>query len=158
VGYKSYVGLGPSKLGTALDVSVAQAAHDTLTALFPSQAEQFDAVLTEELADIRDGRTKNNGMALGKRAAATILAARVDDGSQRPEPRVGIEFLTSNDPGKWRQDPISLIPLALGAFGATSNPLSSTELISFGRRSRPGVTVLNMPQRIMRYSSSEVTG
>ena len=121
-GYKSYVGLGPSKLGTSLDAAVAQAAHDTLTALFPSQAERFDAVLTEDLGDIRDGRTKNNGMALGKRAAAAILAARANDGSQRPEPRVDIEFLTSNDPGKWRQDPISQIPLALGAFWGDVKP------------------------------------
>jgi hypothetical protein len=32
-----------------------------------------------------------------------------------PEPRVGEDFLTNDAPGKWRQDPISLIPLALGA-------------------------------------------
>ena len=115
-GYKSYVGLGPSKLGTSLDAAVAQAAHDTLTALFPSQAERFDAILTDDLGEIRDGRLKTNGIALGKRAAAAILAARASDGSQRSEPRVGIGFLTSNDPGKWRQDPISQIPFALGAY------------------------------------------
>ena len=27
-----------------------------------------------------------------------------------------MEFLTSDDPGKWRQDPISMIPIALGAY------------------------------------------
>ncbi|HEU0068908.1 MAG TPA: vanadium-dependent haloperoxidase, partial [Nitrospiraceae bacterium] len=103
-------------LGTSLQAGVAQAAHDTLVALFPSQAASFDTTLEEELEEIPDGRLKTNGIALGKRAASAILAARANDGSQHPEPRVGIEFLTSNDPGKWRQDPISLIPLALGAY------------------------------------------
>ena len=54
-------------------------------------------------------------MRLGRRAAAAILARRAKDGSQHAEPRVGIEFITSDEPGKWRQDPISQIPLALGA-------------------------------------------
>ena len=114
--YKSYVGMPHGKLETSLQAGVVQAAHDTLVALFPSQAASFDTTLEEELEEIPDGRLKTNGIALGKRAASAILAARANDGSQHPEPRVGIEFLTSNDPGKWRQDPISLIPLALGAY------------------------------------------
>ena len=120
--FKSYVGLPHAKLGTSMQVGVAQAAHDTLAALFPSQAAAFDTVLAEELAEIPEGRLKTNGIALGKRAASAILAARANDGSQRPEPHVGIEFLTSNDPGKWRQDPISLIPLALGAYWGEVKP------------------------------------
>jgi hypothetical protein len=114
--YQSYVGLPRARLGTSLQVGVVQAAHDTLVALYPSQAASFDAILTEELGEIPEGRLKTNGIALGKQAASAILAARANDGSQHAEPRVGIDFLTSNDPGKWRQDPISLIPLALGAY------------------------------------------
>lgn len=117
--YRSYIGLRHAKLGTSLQVGVAQAAHDTLAALFPSQAAAFDTILAEELDEIPEGRLKTNGIALGKRAASAILAARANDGSERPgprEPRVGMEFLTSNDPGKWRQDPISMIPIALGAY------------------------------------------
>jgi hypothetical protein len=105
-----------------MQVGVAQAAHDTLAVLFPSQAAAFDTALAEELAGIPEGRLKTNGIALGKRAASAILAARANDGSQRPEPRVVVEFLTSNDPGKWRQDPISMIPLALGAYWGDVNP------------------------------------
>jgi hypothetical protein len=40
---------------------------------------------------------------------------RANDGSAHPEPVVNVDFICSDDPGKWRQDPISLIPLALGA-------------------------------------------
>jgi hypothetical protein len=51
-----------------------------------------------------------------------ILNMRADDGSQHAEPQVGTEFPTSNAPGKWRQDPISLIPLALGAYWGEVDP------------------------------------
>ena len=115
-GYKSYTGLAPAKVGTSLNAGVAQAAHDTLVALFPSQTARFDAALAEDLSQIPEGRMKTNGIAIGQRAASAVLAARANDGSQHSEPRLGIEFLTSNDPGKWRQDPVSLIPLALGAY------------------------------------------
>jgi hypothetical protein len=121
-GYKSYVGLAPAKKGTSLQAAVAQAAHDTLASLFPSQAPSFDSQLADDLSAIQEGGMKNNGIALGKRAAAAILTERANDGSQHSEPRVGIEFLTSNDPGKWRQDPISLIPLALGAYWGQVKP------------------------------------
>ena len=120
--FKSYVGLPHAKLGTSMQGGVAQAAHDTLASLFPSQAVSFDTLLAEDLAEIPEGRLKTNGIALGKRAASAILAARANDGSQRPEPHLGIEFLTSNDPGKWRQDPISLIPLAWGAYWGEVKP------------------------------------
>jgi membrane-associated phospholipid phosphatase len=47
---------------------------------------------------------------------------RRNDGSARAEPRVGIEFITSNRAGKWRQDPISQIPIALGAYWGHVKP------------------------------------
>ena len=121
-GYNSYTGVGPAPFGTSMKAAIAQAAHDTLVALFPSQAPGFDAQLADDLTEIPDGRLKTNGVALGRRTAAAILALRANDGSRRPEPRVGIEFLTSNEPGKWRQDPISMIPLALGAYWGEVKP------------------------------------
>ena len=123
--YKSYTGMGRALIGTSMKAGIAQAAHDTLVRLFPSQASNFDAQLADDLSEIQDGQLKANGVALGRRIAAAILAARANDGSQHPEPRVGIEpgnFTTSNDPGKWRQDPISVIPLALGAYWADVKP------------------------------------
>jgi PAP2 superfamily protein len=121
-GYNSYTGVGPAPFGTSMKAAIAQAAHDTLVALFPSQAPSFDDQLADDLTDIPDGRLKMNGVTLGRRTAATILAARANDGSQRPEPHVGTEFFTSNEPGKWRQDPVSVIPLALGAYWGEVTP------------------------------------
>lgn len=148
--YKSYVGMPHGKLGTSLQVGVAQAAHDTLVTLFPSQAALFDTTLEEELEEIPDGRLKTNGIALGKRAASAILAARANDGSQHPEPRVGIEFLTSNDPGKWRQDPISMIPLALGADWDKVTPFVLERAAQFRVPPPPRSTVPTMPPPITR--------
>jgi hypothetical protein len=121
-GYKSYVGMAPVGLIASVQAGVAQAAHDTLVALYPSQTPAFDDLLADDLKQIQEGRLKANGIALGRRAAAAILARRSTDGAQRSEPRVGFEFLTSNDPGKWRQDPISQSPLALGAFWGQVKP------------------------------------
>ena len=121
-GYQSYVGLPKGSPSASVDAAIAQAAHDTLNALFPSQAAACTALLVEDLARIREGRQKSEGIAIGQQAAAAILALRADDHSQHAEPRVGIEFITSDDPGKWRQDPISLIPLALGAHWSEVTP------------------------------------
>lgn len=115
-GYHSYTGIPPAPANTSMAAAIAQAAHDTLTALFPSQAAHFAAQLTSSLAKLADGEAKANGIALGHQAADAILALRASDGAQHAEPRIAIDFLTGDAPGDWRQDPISLHPLALGAY------------------------------------------
>ncbi len=106
----------------AADAAVAQAAHDTLVSLFSAQATHLDARLAEDLGRIRHGGDKAAGIALGRGIAAAILARRAGDGAQHPEPRVGVDHITSDDPGKWRQDPISQVPLAMGAHWAKVQP------------------------------------
>jgi VCPO second helical-bundle domain len=121
-GYQSYTGLAPAHDDTSMEAAIAQAAHDTLVALFPSQTASCDAQLIADLSQIRDGHAKAKGIELGQRAAVAILTLRTNDGSQQAEPRVGVEFLTGDAPGEWRQDPISLIPLALGAYWGEVTP------------------------------------
>ena len=72
-----------------------------------------------------------DGIHLGRRAAALILALRAHDGSQHDEPQLGIGFFTSNAPGKWRQDPISQIPVALGAFWGGVKPFVIPSAVQF---------------------------
>jgi hypothetical protein len=120
-GYETYTGLRSAPRGTSVEAAIALAAHDTLVALFPSQKDDLDQTVVDDLSAIRDGRPKSDGLSLGRAAAAAILAQRASDGSQHPEPRVGVDFITSDEPGKWRQDPVSQSPLALGAhWGAVS--------------------------------------
>ncbi|HZB45111.1 MAG TPA: hypothetical protein VE360_07700, partial [Pyrinomonadaceae bacterium] len=121
-GYRSYVGVPRVSPGASVDAAISQAAHDTLNALFPSQAAACTALLVEDLGRIKDGKQKADGIAIGRQAAAATLALRDGDHSLHPEPRVGLEFITSDEPGKWRQDPISLIPLALGAHWGEVTP------------------------------------
>jgi len=114
--YETYTGVRAAK-GASMDAAIAQAAHDTLAALYPSQRAAFDALLADDLALARipSAQALANGIDLGRRAAAAILALRSNDGSQYAEPVLGIDFVTSDAPGQWRQDPIGRSPLALGA-------------------------------------------
>jgi hypothetical protein len=121
-GYHGYTGIPRARFGTSLDAAVATAAHDTLVALFPSQAERFEEPLAEDLDDVHDHRARALGVELGRRAAAAILALRANDGAQHAEPRMDIEFHPKDLAGWWRQDPVSQIPLALGAHWAEVEP------------------------------------
>lgn len=113
--HRSYTGLPPAPPGTSMKAAIAQASHDALVAMFPSQRARCAAQLAADLRRIPDGSGKQQGIRLGRQAAAAILALRARDGSQHAEPRIGIDYITSNAPGRWRQDPIGRSPLALGA-------------------------------------------
>src|SRR5437899_11538571 len=65
-GYQSYTGLPPAPFRTSMNSAIAQAAHDTLVALFPSQAASFDSRLAEALSRIWDGDAKTRGIDLGR--------------------------------------------------------------------------------------------
>ena len=127
--YRSYTGVHAARYPLSLVAAISQSAHDTLVALYPSQTAAFNARLAEDLARVPNHRERMNGIDLGRRVAAAILAQRLNDGSQIPEPRVGVDWITSILPGHWRQDPISLIPLALGAHWGECLPfvLQSTQ-------------------------------
>jgi len=132
-GYRSYTGMARETRPASLDAAIATAARDTLTQLFREQAGQFDILYNAEIARIPPSQEqqKNLGVAIGNRAATRILGMRTNDGSQIPEPRVGIEWITSNLPGRWRQDPISRIPLALGAQWSQLRPFVMTSASQF---------------------------
>jgi PAP2 superfamily len=113
--YKSFTGIESAPHPYSTAAAIAQAAHDTLSAVYPSQQAAFDQELAEDLLGIKAEPPKTAGIALGKQIAAAVLASRVLDGSEVPEPHIGVDYFPSNLPGHWRQDPISQIPLALGA-------------------------------------------
>lgn len=121
-GYHSYTDAQVPPGPKSLKAAVAQAAHDTLVALFPSQAASLRVRLKEDLAGVTNPEKRANGIKLGRRVASAILAARAGDGVETPEPVVGIGYFPSKLPGHWRQDPISMIPLALGAHWGECRP------------------------------------
>jgi hypothetical protein len=67
------------------DAAAAAAAHAVLLALHPDEQKDLDASLMSSLAPIAEGSAKAAGIALGKKAAAEILALRANDGANAPE-------------------------------------------------------------------------
>jgi hypothetical protein len=121
-GYESYTGLRRVHDDVSLKAAIAQAAHDTLVAMFPAQQATFDEALAKDLAAVRDRDERREGVRLGRRAAAAILALRANDGSQHLEPAMDTEYVPGDDPGIWRMDPISQLPVALGAHWGKVTP------------------------------------
>ncbi|HEY4137627.1 MAG TPA: vanadium-dependent haloperoxidase, partial [Casimicrobiaceae bacterium] len=140
-GYRSYTSIAPAAPNTAMNAAIAQAAHDTLVALYPSQRASFDALLDDDLGHMLPrGRPQSNGVALGAYAAAAILALRADDGSQQPESRIGIDYVAGLAAGDWRQDPIGLSPLALGYHWGAVKPFVLQSGDQFRVPSPPSMT------------------
>ena len=154
-GYESFTGVEAPRGPVSLDVAIAQAAHDTLVALFPAQTASCDAKLAEALEAARNRHERANGIVLGKRVAATILDLRSADGAQHAEPRVGVDWITSDLPGRWRQDPISLIPLALGAHWGECAPLVVESSSQFRC---PPFPALNSPEYAAAYNEVKRLG
>jgi hypothetical protein len=68
--------------------AVATAAHHLLVARVPAQAPAVDAAYAGYLAGVPAGPAKTNGIDLGARVAAAILALRADDGYDNQVPYV----------------------------------------------------------------------
>ena len=67
------------------EAAAASAAHDVLLALYPDQKSDLDATLAASLSGIAETEAKSQGIELGKKAAAEIIALRANDGSNTPE-------------------------------------------------------------------------
>lgn len=105
--FRSYMPVEPAPAGTSMKAAIAQAGHDALVAMFPSQSSIFEKELSESLAAIEDGVSKSDGIALGRKTAQAILEAREDDGSNLSEPYVPVTYTPKQAPGKWRRDPLN---------------------------------------------------
>ncbi len=87
--YVSYTGIPPVSGDVSTDRAIAQAAHDTLVALYPGQQTRLDGIFNADIANIQGSRGAiAAGAALGMEAAAAILSLRLNDGSELPEPQV----------------------------------------------------------------------
>lgn len=140
--YESYVGMVavPDGMDTNMRAALAQAAHDTLVAMFPSQFLTFDVALSSELSQIPHSMAKKRGIDLGKRVAAAVLLKRENDGSNHSEPILGIDYFTSNLPGHWRQDPIGQQPVAMGALWSHVKPFVLSSASQFRLPAPPKMT------------------
>jgi hypothetical protein len=115
--YRSYTGLAPVHGDVSVDYAIARASHDAQVWLYPSQAKRLDALFAADVAHIH-GKPEAllAGNAMGISAAQSIIALRTNDGSQIPEPQVGVNYFPKVGPGYWSPDPVSGSKIALGAF------------------------------------------
>jgi hypothetical protein len=70
---------------TSKEAAAATAGHDFLLALYPDQKADLDATLAKSLAGIPEGEPKAKGLALGKKAAAEMVALCANDGADAQE-------------------------------------------------------------------------
>jgi hypothetical protein len=154
--FRSFSGVNVTARPIGMDVAMAQAARDTLLALYPSQAATFDAYLDAEIARSKSTKAeKANGRNLGVRVASAVLAMRANDGSATAEPRVNIDHPTSDQPGHWRQDPISLIPLALGGHWGECRPFV---LDSASQFRTPAPPAMDSPEYTAAFNEVKALG
>ena len=100
--YTEYLVKAPDGKGASAVAAVAQAAHDTLVAMYPSQQPFIDAALADALADVPDGKKQTRGIAVGQFVADAILTARANDGSEIPG-----EYIPDGQPGNHDVDPLN---------------------------------------------------
>jgi hypothetical protein len=91
--------------GASMDAAVAQAAHDTLLAMFPNQQAYFDSQLAASLAGIATTPAVE-GVAVGSAVASYILTVRGNDGSQIDAAGQPVHYTYGQLPGQWRADPL----------------------------------------------------
>lgn len=87
--------------GASTDAAAVAAAHDTLVWLFPGQQGFLDATQAESLAAIAEGPAKDGGVAVGRAAAAAVIANRTSDGSAPPQ----FHTPPSEAPYEWQPTP-----------------------------------------------------
>ncbi|MBX3434668.1 MAG: phosphatase PAP2 family protein [Pirellulales bacterium] len=99
--HKQFLYQGAAPAGASRDAAVAQAAYTVLSHVYGSQQAQLDVALTAALATIPDGAAKTAGASFGATVGQAYINARLNDNAS-----VVFPYATSNDPGRWRPDPM----------------------------------------------------
>jgi membrane-associated phospholipid phosphatase len=83
------------------DAAAAEAGHDALVALYPKWKAALDQQLAAELATIRNGTGKQQGIQVGQAVATRLIAMRAHDGSAV----TAAPFVPGNQPGNYQLTP-----------------------------------------------------
>lgn len=96
-GYRPYAVSLAAPAGTSPEAAIAAAAYRVLVALLPTQRGDLDKRYSEYLSTLPASAAKTNGVSLGERVAAAIVALRANDGRnaepayvQQPPPGPGV--------------------------------------------------------------------
>lgn len=86
--------------GASEEAAAAAATYRTLVSLYPAQTVKFDAAYASSLAKIPDGKSKQDGIAIGQQVADRIISWRSTDGANKVVP-----YTPKTDPGSWVPTP-----------------------------------------------------
>jgi hypothetical protein len=125
-----YAFVGQASAGASLDAAVAAAARDVLVSVIrtlPESVEcrkngiaQTKALYAAALALIPNGDAKREGVAVGRSAAAAIIAVRADDGSDQN--LTDFDYPQGTKPGEWRFTPDFPFPFAFATDWGNVTP------------------------------------
>jgi len=147
--YEPYHAKVQASRGASKEAAAAQAAHDTLAALYPSRAGVYDAALAEDLAGIAPGRARQ-GVDVGKEVARQILSLRADDHA------ADIVTYTppNNNPGQWQPTPPDFSPAA-----AAHTSLVTPFAVESSTQFRPGPPpALTSPEYAAAFNEAKALG
>jgi PAP2 superfamily len=83
------------------DAAVISAAHEVLTNLYEDFRPELDSIQQAQLAAIPSGKSRREGIRVGREVADSILALRANDGSHVTPPL----FNVTGAPGTWQPMP-----------------------------------------------------
>lgn len=98
-----YLTVAPDSDHASSEAAVAQAARNTLVALYPSQRTAFDAALTQTLARVPDGTFEDRGRDVGRFVARRILQVRATDNADSIQDP---PYVPNGQPGFHNVDPL----------------------------------------------------
>ena len=116
--YTPYLEQPPAKPGASREAAAAAAAHVALVRLYPDQAKDIDVRYAASMAAIPEGDAKSDGIKLGEKAAADLLAARAKDGSDAPP-----KYRPHTAPGVYVP---TMLPVAINWGGVTPFALAKS--------------------------------
>ncbi|MFN7951276.1 MAG: chloroperoxidase [bacterium] len=112
-------------------IAIAQAARDTLIALYPAQASQLDAELVADLNREPDTQARSEGARFGHDVAMAILAERAEDRADLSTPEHERAYPISSSAGHWRPDPVHPTQAPLGAYWGEVAPFALASASQF---------------------------
>jgi hypothetical protein len=126
--------------GASIEAAAAQAAHDTLSALYPYlKSSLFDPALAADLAKIAPGPARQ-GIAIGKAVAQEVLAWRANDGAQVDAAGQLNNYVYGDLPGQWRADPLHPNAKPLTPDWGQVTPFAVQSAAQFGAPPPPSIT------------------
>ena len=117
--------------GASMKVALASTAHDMLAQLYPGQAAGLRNLLAADVAEEANSSSREAGIAFGTVVAQQVLAAREGDGSELATPEAEAEYPFSDQPGRWRVDPLNPDQQALGSLWSQVRPFALTQVDAF---------------------------